>query len=118
MHSARVKFCAIPFFLLGLVIPLVLIPANPWNVLWVTPFIAMFQGITSPNLTTVVSSQASPREQGEILGINQSMISVGQMAPPLIAGYLSSLNSAYPIVAGGATILIGGFVYISLKMKS
>lgn len=103
--------------LLSLVIPLVLLPDSPWNVMWVNPFIATFQGITAPNLTTVVSAQASAQEQGEILGINQSMISVGQVVPPLIAGYLNSLNGAFPILAGGITIFLGWVAYISLRLK-
>ncbi|MBK8557549.1 MAG: MFS transporter [Lewinellaceae bacterium] len=103
--------------LLSITLPLLLLPSYGWNVLWINPFIATFQGITAPNLTTVVSAQASPEEQGEVLGINQSMISVGQMVPPVIAGYLSSLNGAYPIIASGITIFIGWLVYMSLKMK-
>lgn len=102
---------------LACAIPMVLLPVTAWGILWVNPFIAIFQGLTAPNLTAVVSAQASPQEQGEILGINQSMISVGQLAPPLIAGYLNSLNGAYPIWAGGITILLGWLAYISLKMK-
>ncbi|MCB9307787.1 MAG: MFS transporter [Lewinellaceae bacterium] len=103
--------------LLGIAVPLVLLPDNPWNVMWINPFIATFQGITAPNLTTVVSAQAGAQEQGEILGINQSMISVGQMLPPVIAGYLSTIGTSLPILAGGITILLGWLVYISLKMK-
>lgn len=103
--------------LLSIAIPLVLLPQNPWNVLWVAPLIATFQGITNPNLTTVVSAQASAQELGEILGINQSMISVGQMVPPLIAGYLNSLNGAFPILAGGITVFLGWVAYITLRLK-
>ncbi|MCB0574211.1 MAG: MFS transporter, partial [Saprospiraceae bacterium] len=103
--------------LLGIAVPLVLLPDNPWNVMWINPFIATFQGITAPNLTTVVSAQAGAQEQGEILGINQSMISVGQMLPPVIAGYLSTIGTSLPILAGGITVLLGWLVYISLKMK-
>jgi DHA1 family tetracycline resistance protein-like MFS transporter len=101
---------------LAISVPLLLIPSNPWNVMWINPFIATFQGLSAPNMTTVVSAQASASEQGEILGINQSMVSVGQMVPPIIAGYLSSLNGAYPIVAAGITMFVGWLVFISLKM--
>ncbi len=100
---------------LAISLPLVLLPTSPWQMLWVNPLIAIFQGLTAPNLTTVVSSFASQQEQGETLGINQSMVSVGQLVPPVIAGYLNSLNGAFPIVAGGATIFLGWLVYISLK---
>lgn len=107
----------VSILLLAISLPMVLLFDNPWNVLWVNPFIATFQGITAPNLTTVVSAQARPEEQGEILGINQSMISVGQIVPPLLAGYLSSLNGAYPIIAGSITLFLGWLAYISLHLK-
>lgn len=112
--SARFKSAQLlrySMLFLAIAIPMVLVPDNPWNILWVNPFIATFQGITAPNLTAVVSAQASPQEQGEILGINQSMVSVGQTLPPVIAGYLSSLNGAYPILAGGIVIFIGWVVF-------
>ncbi|MBK9337783.1 MAG: MFS transporter [Lewinellaceae bacterium] len=102
--------------LLSIATPLVLLPVNPWNILWVNPFIAIFQGITAPNLTAVVSAQAGVRDQGEILGINQSMISVGQMVPPVLAGYLNSLNGAYPILAAGIMMFLGWVAYITLRL--
>ena len=107
----------VSILLLAISMPLVLLSGSHWGVLWVCPLISTFQGMTNPNLTTVVSSQASPQEQGEILGINQSMVSVGQMVPPLIAGYLSSLNGAYPILAGAITIFLGWLAYITLHLK-
>lgn len=103
--------------LLSFSVPLILLFDSPWAILWINPMIATFQGVTSPNLTTVVSAQASAQEQGEILGMNQSMISVGQMVPPLIAGYLNSLNGAYPMLAAGITIFLGWIVYIRLRLS-
>lgn len=101
--------------LLSIAVPLVLIPDNPWNILWINPFIAIFQGFTAPNLTAVVSAQAGTKDQGEILGINQSMISVGQMIPPVLAGYLNSLNGSYPILAAGLMMFLGWIAYIRLR---
>lgn len=83
----------------GIALAAVLLPRTGAQMYFVNPFIALFQGLTSPNLTTVISSSARPQEQGEILGINQSMISVGQALPPIIAGYLNSINGAYPMIA-------------------
>ena len=114
---SSVQVLRVSILLLAMSLPTVLMFDNPWNVLWVNPFIATFQGITAPNLTAVVSAQASPAEQGEILGINQSMVSVGQIVPPLLAGYLSSLNGAYPIIAGGITLFLAWLAYISLHLK-
>ena len=77
-----------------------------------TPLVAIAQGMTSPNLTSTISQQALPHQQGEILGINQSMQSLGQIVPPLIAGYLSARNSALPMIAGSALILAGWLVLV------
>jgi MFS transporter, DHA1 family, tetracycline resistance protein len=93
--------------LLSVAIVATLAPRQLWLMYLVNPFIATFQGLTAPNLTTAVSMQASAEEQGEILGINQSMVSVGQVIPAIIAGYLNSMNGAYPILAGALFTFLG-----------
>ncbi len=98
--------------LLGVAVACILLPQKLWWVALVNPFIAIFQGITSPNLTTVVSASAGEKEQGEILGINQSMMSVGQIFPPIVAGYLNSLNGMLPMVAATFFIVLGWVVFV------
>ncbi|MEZ4775516.1 MAG: MFS transporter [Bacteroidia bacterium] len=105
-----------PFFL-GIALATILIPDQAWWLFVITPFTASFQGITAPNLTTVISEQATARQQGEILGINQSVQSLGQMIPPVIAGYLNTLNGNFPILAAAAFTLCGGLVYVFVFQK-
>lgn len=106
------------FTILGLSVSL-LVLLVPSEAVWfylLNPFVAIFQGTTSPNLISLISSQAGPERQGEILGINQSMNSLGQMLPPLIAGYINSIDSSLPIlVAGGLTFL--GWLLFNLRKK-
>ncbi len=106
------------FTILGLSVSL-LVLLVPSEAVWfylLNPFVAIFQGTTSPNLISLISSQAGPERQGEILGINQSMNSLGQMLPPLIAGYINSIDSSLPIlVAAGLTFL--GWVVLNLRKK-
>lgn len=106
------------FTILGLSVSL-LVLLVPSEAIWfylLNPFVAIFQGMTSPNLISLISSQAGPERQGEILGINQSMNSLGQMLPPLIAGYINSIDSSLPIlVAAGLTFL--GWVVLNLRKK-
>lgn len=106
----------LPFTILGLSISvgILLLPSQAWWFFLINPLIAIFQGLTSPNLNAVISQQATEDQQGEILGINQSMQSLGQMMPPLIGGYLNSLNGQFPILAGCLLILIGWLVYVFL----
>ncbi|RMD98542.1 MAG: MFS transporter, partial [Bacteroidetes bacterium] len=45
-------------------------------------------------------------------GINQSMLSLGQIVPPLIAGYLNTISGSLPILASGLIVLLGWAVYV------
>jgi len=105
------KILTFSLIALATVIFLLLIPNQSWWFYIINPFIAMSQGITSPNLTTIVSSQAKPEQQGEILGINQSMNSMGQIIPPLIAGVLTAISVSLPILVGGICILCSWFLF-------
>jgi MFS transporter, DHA1 family, tetracycline resistance protein len=98
---------------LACAIPCLLIPqGNPWWVLAVNPFIAVAQGLSSPNLTSLVSSNASADQQGEILGINQSMVSLGQFLPALMGGFLTGVYLQGPILAAGFFIFLAWAVFM------
>jgi len=88
------------------------------NSMWFYLFaivISISYGLTSPNLTTIVSEKVGADRQGEILGINQSMNSFGQIAPPVIGGFLNVLDGTYPIVASGVIIGMGWLVFWLIK---
>jgi DHA1 family tetracycline resistance protein-like MFS transporter len=72
---------------------------------------ALFQGLTSPNSTALVSQSGSPAEQGRTLGINQSVLSAAFALPPVIAAYMDTINVYLPIVVAGVMVLIGGGFY-------
>lgn len=97
---------------LSLAIGLLLLPSKSFWFFIIGPLIAVSNGITGPNLTTVVSDQGSEERQGEILGIKQSMQSVGAAIPPLIAGWLTSIDTSYPIVVSTILILMSWLVYM------
>ena len=101
--------------LLALAVLATLAPNQLWLFYLVNPFIATFQGLTAPNLTTIVSTHASPQEQGEIMGINQSMVSVGQFIPALAAGYLNSMHGSFPILAGSIFIFCAWPIYLMIR---
>lgn len=45
-------------------------------------------GVLRPAMASLVSQQASPREQGAVMGFATSLVSIGQILSPLLAGYL------------------------------
>ena len=106
----KVLSWSLPF--VALTIGMLLIPEQAWGFFIVNALVAVFFGLTSPNLTSVVSEQASAQEQGEILGINQSMQSLGQFVPPIIAGFLTALNPSYPLVASSILIVLAWLIFM------
>jgi MFS transporter, DHA1 family, tetracycline resistance protein len=91
---------------------IILLPNAAWAFYVLNPLIAIAQGITSPNLTATISMQANEEQQGEIMGINQSMQSLGQLIPPLIGGYLISIDNSLPIWVGGGLVLLGWVFFV------
>ncbi|MFQ5447809.1 MAG: MFS transporter, partial [Saprospiraceae bacterium] len=102
---------------LSIMVGALLLPSSAAWFYLINPLIAISQGITSPNLTTVVSVQAGMERQGEILGINQSMLSLGQMVPPLLAGYLNTISGSLPMAAASVFIFAGWLVYVFVFRK-
>lgn len=91
---------------------LLLVPDKSTGLFYVLPFVALFNGLSFPNLTAEVSILADEKSQGEILGINQSLLSLGQAIPPIIAGFLVTINTNLPIFLAGCTIGLAGLIFI------
>jgi len=96
---------------------LVLVPASIPQIYLVIPFVALFNGLAVPNLTSVVSAQADSRSQGEILGMNQSVISLAQALPPILAGSLAGIDARIPLVAASVFTLLGWAVFVFVFQK-
>ena len=109
---ARSSTLTVSLIALSVTIGLLLLPNQVWLFYLINPLIAISQGITSPNLTTEVSVQAGPEKQGEILGINQSMVSLGQFIPAIIGGYVNSIDSRMPMLASAIFIGLAWVVYV------
>jgi DHA1 family tetracycline resistance protein-like MFS transporter len=103
--------------LLGITLPLLLIPSESKYIFFVLPFIAIFQGLTQPNITSVVSSQAGKDEQGQILGINQSIQSLGMAIPPIVASYITTININLPILTASVCIITGWLILMLFFRK-
>lgn len=105
------KFAAnkiVTFACLGLsiIILLYIFPTKSYLLYFLAPFIAMTQGLIRPNLLAMISNKVSDDEQGEIMGINQSVQSLGMMIPPIIAGFIVSVNVHYPILLASVFVFL------------
>ena len=67
-------------------------------------------------IDTVLSLNSDNKEQGEVLGINSSYLSMSNALGPVISGLLVSLNYTTPLwITGGLTILVALF---AMNLKS
>jgi predicted MFS family arabinose efflux permease len=65
-----------------------------------------------PLIDTVISLNTDNQEQGEVLGINSSYLSMSNAIGPVISGLLVSLNYTAPLwITGVLTVLVGGFAF-------
>lgn len=80
----------------------------------VVPFIALFNGITLPNTTALISNLGDSKSQGEILGINQSVIAAAWSLPALLSGFLAAVDLRLPIILASTFMFIGWLVFVLL----
>lgn len=106
-----VQVINISLLMMGITVGLLVLPQESYWFYFINPLIAIFNGCTSPNMTATVSSLADRREQGKILGINQSMLALGQVIPPLIGGFLSYSDTRYPLLASCALLIASWLVF-------
>lgn len=102
---------SVSIILLALIFPLLLIPNKAIWIYVIIPFIAISQGLTQPNSTAIISNLADKDKQGEILGINQSIMSLAQAIPPIIAGFITSINLNLPTIFAAGSTLVAWFVF-------
>ncbi len=64
-------------------------------------------GVLRPSLTSLISQRAARHEQGAVLGLNQSIMSVAQILAPTVAGAIigSRFLSFWAWVAAGGALL-------------
>jgi DHA1 family tetracycline resistance protein-like MFS transporter len=107
------KVLLVSILLSSITFPILLLPKNPAILYLFIPLVAIFQGVTQPNLTSIISNLASSDAQGEILGIQQSINALGLAIPPIIAGFIINIDINLPILTAGIMIFIAWLVYIA-----
>lgn len=102
---------------LSISLMLILLPRDVWALLLVMPLVALSNGLTTPNSIAIISSLAKPSEQGEILGINQSVQSLAMTIPPIIAGIIVSMDKNLPIMVASISTYIAWILFLFLIAK-
>ena len=88
------------------------IPATHTNLLYlVPPFLASFNAMTFAFNASIVTRITPSNIHAESLGINASIMALGQAIPAIIAGYIAVVDPYLPIVVGSSTIIFGGLLF-------
>lgn len=93
------------------ILPLLILPSRPVWLYFIIPFVAVMQGMNQPNTSAIISNLTDMDKQGEILGINQSMQSIAQSIPPIIAAFATSININLPIMFSAVLTLIAWIIF-------
>jgi len=81
--------------------------------LWILlALVAVGYGFSNPSVASLISKSASRRLQGEVLGVNQSALSMARIFGPIVAGLLyETLGASWPYL-GGAVIVIAALALV------
>lgn len=110
-----VQIPKITLFTLATGIFLYTLPTQTWLLYMIIPMIAISQGLSYPNLNTIVSRSAGSADQGKLLGINQSFQAIGQAVPPLVSGYIAGISVNLPLQISAAIILLGWVIFLRVN---
>jgi DHA1 family tetracycline resistance protein-like MFS transporter len=102
---------------LAMTLMLYVFPNHSYVLFFLAPFVAIFQGLYRPNLQAIISNIASTKEQGEILGINQSVQSLAMTIPPILAGFIVSMNVHLPIILASIFTFLAFVVFFFFYKK-
>lgn len=111
------RILPVTLLLLAASFPALLTVHRLWLLFPVMIFIPVFHGLSSPNLTALVCGLAGPERQGEMLGINQSVMAVAQIMPPLVGGYIAGHDSTLPMWITSASILLAWALFLKVSDK-
>ncbi len=100
---------ALPAFAISFV--LLLLPGSKTGIWLVMPLIGLFQGHAYPNLLTILSDETPDNQQGELIGIYQSVQSFATFLPPFIGGSLVSLALSLPMYGAAVCCLLSLLVF-------
>jgi len=106
------QIVAVVLLILSAGLIIFLIPETERSLYIIAPIIPIAFGLLQPNMLSIISNSASNQVQGKILGIQQSIRSLGFTIPPLASIYVSRLDINYPNILGAFLIFIAWLIFI------
>lgn len=104
--------------LLGVALLATALVFNVATAIVVLTLLALGQGLLSPMLPSLLSLATPRGEQGQALGLGQSVSAGARAIGPIAAGALYDLGVGLPYIAGGALTLLAAALLFSLLPKA
>lgn len=96
----------------GLALLLFMVVTHTWQLLLISPFFALFLGLSMANSTALISKSVTKEIQGEILGIAASVQALAQSIPAILTGFIAAaIATEAPILVSALLALIAGVVF-------
>ncbi len=96
----------------GLLVISIVLPVN-FHWIWLTYGAAVIPTVMAlPICTALLSKQASPNEQGQVLGNNQALLVLGEASSAAIGGLLAAIYIPLPVIFMGCVLLGTTFAVI------
>lgn len=92
------------------------LPFPPDGLFILLPFVGISCGIIMTKSGLLISNAAPPERQGEVMGINGSLMVAGEALSTLIGGVLAGIAAALPFVSG-ALITLGAVIILLFNRK-
>ena len=102
---------------IGVALPFMLAATSFFHLLFVLPFIAFAESLIGPTATTLVSNLTPKENQGEMLGIYNSIQWAAIGLAPLFTGSFVTLYTHLPITVASGTMFIAWLVYYFVFKK-
>lgn len=116
MTAEKLLYYSLP--LLALAYLTLLIPKTVAGLYITVPVLIIFQGITFPSVLSIISNKASAINQGETIGINQSVQSMASALPALLVASFVSDWINFPMIFGSACTMVAAIIYLLQKKKT
>jgi DHA1 family tetracycline resistance protein-like MFS transporter len=84
-----------------------------WYLLFLFPFFSSFIALSMANIIALISKSATSERQGEVLGLNTSVLGLGQAIPPLFGGFVAALLVFWaPLIISALTLGLAGIIFM------
>jgi MFS transporter, DHA1 family, tetracycline resistance protein len=92
--------------------------SQSWSLWFVLALLSVGYGLASPSVASLISRGTEHHLQGEVLGVNQSALSLARICGPLIGGFIYQMvGPATVYVAGAITALVALALTRSVEIR-